>query len=68
MKKVASYIKKVLLVVIVLTGWNVCSEGLGPGSPDTPPPPVGLPIDGGVLWLLISGLVLGVFKNVKRRG
>lgn len=27
-----------------------------------PPPPVGLPIDGGIIFLIISGLVYGVLK------
>lgn len=32
----------------------------------TPPPPVGLPIDGGLFYLLAVGLVYGIF-NLKKK-
>lgn len=36
-----------------------------PPIPPPPPPPPGLPIDGGLLFLFISGIILGV-KKLKR--
>jgi hypothetical protein len=35
-------------------------------GPDIPPPP-GLPIDGGVLLLLISGLMFGIKNKIKKK-
>jgi len=32
-----------------------------------PPPPPGLPIDGGVLFLAISGIAFGVFKLKRKK-
>lgn len=34
--------------------------------PIPPPPPPGLPIDGGVIFLLLSGLVYGVKKVISK--
>ncbi len=36
-----------------------------PPSPEPPPPP-GLPIEGGLLFLLVSGLIYGVSKKIKK--
>ena len=43
----------------------VCVAGYSQGGP-LPPPPPGLPIDGGILFLAISGIAFGVYK-LKRK-
>jgi len=45
------------LVLVVCCSFMVSAQG-----PPPPPPPPGLPIDGGVLFLLIAGLYYGVKK------
>ena len=58
--------KKLFLVVCLFTITSVTySQGPGPcpgGPPCDPPNPVGVPIDGGLLVLLSSGLVYAVSK------
>ena len=39
-------------------------EGIGTG---TPPPPNGLPIDGGISYLVIAGAVFGAYKIRKKK-
>ena len=57
------YIALFLMMVVVGV---VNSQGGGPPGPGggVPPPP-GLPIDGGLLFLLISGILYGVNKKIK---
>ena len=31
-------------------------------DPPGPPPPPGLPVDSGIMWLLLAGLLLGIYK------
>jgi hypothetical protein len=38
-----------------------------PLPPIGPPPPVGLPIDGGLSYLLIAGAAYGVYKLKKKQ-
>ena len=64
MKKITSYIVLLIFISAFLTSGELYAGS--PSGPDTPPPPVGLPIDGGVFLLLISGLLMGVF-NIKGR-
>lgn len=42
------------------------NDALGQGPPPPPPPQPGLPIDGGIWLLLISGLIYGVYKIRKK--
>ena len=42
------------------------SEKPPPPPQNAPPPPVGLPIDGGLSFLLISGVAYGVY-SLKRK-
>ena len=66
MKK--SLIKLFLIVIfIVVNGvaFAQCPGGPPCGGPNQPPPP-GLPVDGGILFLLASGLVYGVVKLRKK--
>ncbi|MDA9338083.1 hypothetical protein N9Q51_01875 [Flavobacteriaceae bacterium] len=51
MKKLASLLLLLLFPLIMI------AQG-----PPPPPPPPGLPIDGGLLFLLIAGIVYGVKK------
>jgi hypothetical protein len=53
MKKLASLLLLLLFPLIMIAQ--------GPPPPPPPPPP-GLPIDGGLLFLLIAGIVYGVKK------
>ena len=52
MKKLASLLLLLLFPLIMIAH----------GPPPPPPPPPGLPIDGGLLFLLIAGIVYGVKK------
>ncbi|WP_366911496.1 PID-CTERM protein-sorting domain-containing protein [Polaribacter huanghezhanensis] len=54
---------KILLFVAVLC--TAFTYGQAAPPPVPPPPPPGLPIDGGVLFLFISGIILGVKKLKK---
>ncbi len=51
MKKLAS------LLLLLLFPLTMIAQG-----PPPPPPPPGLPIDGGLLFLLIAGMAYGVKK------
>ncbi len=53
--------KKTLVVFICL----VLNVELIFGQP--PPPPPGLPIDGGLGFLLLSGVIYGIYQSLKRR-
>ena len=52
MKKLASLLLLLLFPLIMIAQ----------GPPPPPPPPPGLPIDSGLLFLLIAGIVYGVKK------
>ena len=54
---------KVLMLFIAMTFClGIFAQGVVP-TPGVPPPrPPGLPIDGGLLFLIISGAVYGVSK------
>jgi hypothetical protein len=54
MKKLASLLLLLLFPLIMI------AQGPPPQPP--PPPPPGFPIDGGLLFLLIAGIVYGVKK------
>jgi len=56
--------RKYLTVVIVLLTFHAFGQAVPPPIP--PPPPPGLPIDGGVMFLLLGGLVYGV-KNISNK-
>lgn len=38
-----------------------------PGTEDEPPSPVGLPIDGGLSYLLVAGIAYGVFELKRKK-
>ena len=54
---------KILLIIAVLCTTFTYGQAFPPPIP--PPPPPGLPIDGGILFLLISGIILGIKKLKK---
>ena len=61
--------KQILLFVVFITITSLTySQGPGPcpNPPCDPPNPVGLPIDGGLIFLLIAGLLFGVRKLRQR--
>jgi hypothetical protein len=61
--------KIIILAVCVLSAFNAFAEP-EPPPPSTPPPPPGLPLDGGVLLLVIISLLYGCYKiyrsNIKK--
>ena len=54
--------KKYFAFIIMLAFTFVISAQNAPAPPAGPPPPPGLPIDGGLLFLVISGIIYGVKK------
>ena len=59
MNKFPFFIRKFLFVIALVVSELMYSQ-INPSGPDTPPPPVGLPIDGGVFMLLVLGIAFGV--------
>lgn len=58
--------KKVILLLLVCFAFTLSVNAQGPPGPTPPPPPPpGLPIDGGIIFLLISGVYYGVKKLKK---
>ncbi|MCL7754572.1 PID-CTERM protein-sorting domain-containing protein [Polaribacter sp. Z022] len=53
--------KKYLALIIMLAFTCVVSGQIVP-PPAPPPPPPGLPINGGLIFLIISGIFYGVKK------
>lgn len=53
-------IKLIVLFIVFLSVQSVSGQIVPPPAP--PPPPPGLPVDGGIAFLLISGLFYGVKK------
>ena len=53
-------------ILFVLISFVSIAQGSGP-PPPAPPPPPGLPIDSGLLILLISGLFFGVFSLTRHK-
>lgn len=57
--------KKTYLALILVLVFTYAVSGQVVPPPAPPPPPPGLPVDGGLLLLLLSGLIYGV-KKVKK--
>lgn len=53
------------IVVFIFLVLN--AELLFASPPPPPPPPPGLPIDGGLSFLVLSGVIYGVYEALKRR-
>ncbi len=53
--------KKYLAFIVMLICTCVANSQIMP-APSPPPPPPGLPVDGGLFFLIASGLIYGVRK------
>jgi len=52
----------------VLISFVAYSHSKGPGEPTgAPPPPPGLPIDGGLSFLIISGVAYGIYELRRKK-
>ncbi|WP_236554650.1 hypothetical protein [Flavobacterium sp. 9AF] len=51
--------KRLILLLVLMSFQNAFSDSTPPPPPPTPPP--GLPIDTGVIALLLTGLLLGYY-------
>ena len=54
-----------VLTLLMLT-LTLYVSGQAAPPPIPPPPPPGLPIDGGILFLLASGIIYGIKKSIKK--
>ena len=67
------YINKFMLsVFFVLITFVVYSQGNSnknkkPPNPNSQPPPPGLPIDGGLSFLIISGVAYGIYELRRKK-
>ena len=57
--------KKILASVLFVLISFLCSAQMGPPPPRPLPPPVGVPIDGNLVALLIVGFTYGIYKVLK---
>ena len=58
-----TYSKKFsLTLLLIFSVFSTISAAPGDPPPPTPPPPPGLPIDNGIIYLLILGLIYGFYK------
>ncbi|WP_452219996.1 PID-CTERM protein-sorting domain-containing protein [Lacinutrix salivirga] len=53
-------------ILFVLTSMITVAQGSVPPAPQGPPP-IGLPIDGGVVFLLVLGALYGTYKLIKSK-
>ena len=54
--------KKIKLTLIVAVVFIAMVNGQAVPPPIPPPPPPGLPIDGGIFYLILAGIALGIKK------
>jgi len=55
--------KKYLLTITLILFYTIITSAQGPPGPGgPPPPPPGLPIDGGITFLIIAGVAYGIKK------
>ena len=57
-----NFLASILFVLISF----VCSAQVNEPPPPMPPPPPGLPIDNGLIALVVIALLYGVFKKIQR--
>lgn len=55
--------KTILGIIAALVAFSMFSQVVPPPIP--PPPPPGLPVDGGLIFLLVSGAIYGAYKLKK---
>jgi len=53
--------RKIVAIVLLLL-FPLITMAQGPPSPAPPPPPPGLPIDSGIVYLLLLGVAYGISK------
>ncbi|MEM5540919.1 MULTISPECIES: hypothetical protein [unclassified Olleya] len=64
MKKNKTLIATVLFLIISIVG---VAQIVTPPPPAQQVPPVGLPIDGNIIVLVVIGLLYGVYKLISKR-
>ena len=58
----------VLITFVVYSQNNGNGRGNGkPPNPNSPPPPPGTPIDGGLSFLIISGVAYGIYELRRKK-
>lgn len=53
----------VFYIVFCAVQWIAAQHAPPAPKPNGPPPPYGLPIDGGVMWLFFLGCIVGVVAH-----
>ncbi len=51
-----------IVVILLLLLFPLITMAQGPPPPVPPPPPPGLPIDSGIVYLLLLGVAFGIRK------
>ena len=51
-----------IVAIILLLLFPLITMAQGPPPPPPPPPPPGLPIDSGIVYLLLLGVAFGIRK------
>ncbi len=54
--------RKIVVILLLLLFPLITMAQGGPPSPVPPPPPPGLPIDSGIVYLLLLGVAFGIRK------
>jgi hypothetical protein len=60
----------ILCLSFMLISTMAFAKKKGPPKPEeggAPPPPPGLPIDGGLSWLLVSGVAYGIYALLRKK-
>ena len=56
---------KLASILFLLISFVCAAQGIDNPPPPMPPPPPGLPVDGYVAFLLVLGLIIGVYFQIK---
>lgn len=56
---------KLASIIFLIVSFVCAAQETGNPPPPMPPPPPGLPIDGSVLFVLVLGLIFGVYSRMK---
>lgn len=56
---------KLASILFLLVSFVCAAQETGNPPPPMPPPPPGLPIDGSVTFMLVVGLIFGIYKVLK---
>lgn len=55
---------KLASILFLLVSFVCAAQEIGDPPPPMPPPPPGLPIDGGLLGLMVLGILLGAYYRM----